>query len=251
MIVDDIDLKTFASLYFISSGHLGGDFNFKGFCCIILSRIVALPIFSMSWKFVISLPESYQISEIHSYYHRRIKQESDYFAIRSGSEPLCDICMRGGSHFHARRVLAVAPILRLSTTHWDPPRAREGQNNYLFRALFIYLRVYFLICLSGQTVMRYTTQGDKNNHIQTNDIMWLLCKSLISLLYSWLQNWKLQYFSRKVSNYYFFLIFNKSHEKTKTNKYCKCSQRLTAFPSGCCQCCTGWHVSSLPWTWAL
>lgn len=38
-------------------------------------------------------------------------QESDYLAIRSGSKPLCDICIGGGSNFHARGVLAVASIL--------------------------------------------------------------------------------------------------------------------------------------------
>lgn len=30
MIADDIDLKMFASLYFINNGHLGEDFNFQG-----------------------------------------------------------------------------------------------------------------------------------------------------------------------------------------------------------------------------
>lgn len=40
-----------------------------------------------------------------------IKQESDYLAIRSGSEPLCDICIGGGSHSHARGVLAVGSSL--------------------------------------------------------------------------------------------------------------------------------------------
>lgn len=55
--------------------------------------------------------KSYQIFEIHPHYLRQIKQESDYLAIRSGSGPLCDICIRAGSHFHARRVLAVASAL--------------------------------------------------------------------------------------------------------------------------------------------
>ena len=95
----------------------------------------------MSQKRVISQPESYQILEIHSNNHRRIKQESDYLVIRSGSEPLCDICIRGGSHFHARRVLAVATSLPQNNT--GPLRARQKQNNYLFSSLYIYL----LACL--------------------------------------------------------------------------------------------------------
>lgn len=69
-------------------------FEFKlqnhGFCFGIFLRLSeALQIFNMSWKLIISQPESYQILEIHFFfcYHRSVKQERDYLVIRSGSEP--------------------------------------------------------------------------------------------------------------------------------------------------------------------
>lgn len=67
----------------------------------------SLPMFNVSF----SRRESYQISEITFSLSEEDQQESDYLAIRSGSEPLCDICIRGGSHSHAKRALAVAPAL--------------------------------------------------------------------------------------------------------------------------------------------
>lgn len=158
MIVDDRDLKMFAS-YFINNGHLGEDFNKSLLVLYSFLRLtVALQNFNMSWKFIIFLPESYQIFEIHSYHHRRIKQESDYLAIRSGSEALCGICIRGGSHFHARRVLAVAPTLPQPNTLWGRAGAWKKQNNYFFSSLYIYLLVYFLTCLFRWTVMRCTSK---------------------------------------------------------------------------------------------
>ena len=143
-----------------------------------LRLTVALPIFNMSWKFIIFQPESYQIFEIHSNNHRRIKQDSDYLVISSGSEPLCDICFGGGSHFYARSVLAVAPAPALpqANTLWGPPGVWKTQNNYLFGSLYIYLLVYVLACLFGQTDEMYF-QIEKNTDIQANDIMlikWLL-----------------------------------------------------------------------------
>lgn len=66
--------------------------------------------------------ESYQISEIHSRHDRMIKRERDYLAIRSGSEPLCDICSGGGSHFHARGV-ELWSLLCFNTA-----RSCEGMN---------------------------------------------------------------------------------------------------------------------------
>lgn len=133
----------------------------------------------MFWKFIISLPESYQISEIHSYYHRRIKQESDYLAIRSGSEPLCDICISGGNHFHARRVLA-GDLLHLNKAHCEVLQGHEISKTITYLVLYIF--IYFLVCLFG-SVMRCTSKGWKNTHIQTNYIMWTLCKCINSLIY--------------------------------------------------------------------
>lgn len=111
-----------------------------------LRLTVALPIFNM-FCFVISRPESHQIFQIHSFHQRGIKQESDYLAIRSGSEPLCDICIRGGSHFHARRVLAVPPTPSRRGTLRGPPGARMKQNNYLFSPLYIYIFIYLFTSL--------------------------------------------------------------------------------------------------------
>lgn len=85
---------------FTNSGHLGIIFIFS--YCHSFVFIVAPPF--LSSKSSSFLRTSYflcQVFEIHSCCPRRIKQGSDYLAIRRGSEALCDICMRGGSHFRA------------------------------------------------------------------------------------------------------------------------------------------------------
>lgn len=68
-----------------------------------------------------------------------IKQESDYFAIRSGSEPLCDICIGEASHSHARGVLAVFSSLAQQDALESYGEINEPKQLLVWLMFFLFL----------------------------------------------------------------------------------------------------------------
>lgn len=120
--------------------------------------------------------------------------------------------MRGGSHFHARRVLAVASIPSLDATHCEVLQGQEAGKTITYVVLYIF--IFFFTCLFiSMEYDEIPKRRGKHPHTNKGQNVNQGAKFCTSIDLSFLHS------SRRVGislkRLYIFLISNKSHDETE------------------------------------